>query len=77
MLFGAVPSINVFCVKVNGMEDAANSTIGPTSIWGLASHTKQMQWNQLFGDFAYAPMGYGMIFDSDVNDHPINDLAPA
>lgn len=77
MLYGAVPSINVLGIKVNGMEDGASVAVGPTSIWGLASHTKAMQWNQLFGDFGNAPMAYGMIYDSDFYDHPINDLSPA
>lgn len=77
MLFGAAPTITVFGIKVNGMEDGASVSVGPTSTWGLASHTKALNWNQHQGDVSWMPVWYAFFFDNDFYDHPINDLSPA
>ncbi|MGE5675257.1 MAG: hypothetical protein ACM3XM_15515 [Mycobacterium leprae] len=77
MLFGSIPSVSVFGVKVNGMESGANLIVGPSSIWGFATHTKDTHWTHVFGDFGYTPMITGIIFDNDFYDHPINDIGPA
>lgn len=76
MLYGFLPAVNVFGVRVNALENGASLAVGPTYIWGVGDQSKNMQFTQLIGDFAYGPLGYGVILDSDFIDTPITDWGP-
>lgn len=78
MLFGGCATpIWVAGVKVNGMENGAVVTVGPTNTGGMQNFVKSQQWNQLFGDAGYAPTGWGTIVDTDLYDQPIFSSNPA
>lgn len=68
--------ISVAGIKVNGMQNGAALTTGPTSTGGITTYKKHMLWVEMYGDAGYAPTLWAGILDNDFIDTPIYTYAP-
>lgn len=64
-----IPSINIFCIKINNIANNGAFSIGETLHYGHAAHTKSTGSNVSYGDQAPPTAQMRNVYvDPDVND---------
>lgn len=75
-LFYPAWPINIFGIKVMGVESSSSFNVGPSAQWGFNSIAKTNQWNSASGDLSNTPVLYGFQSDNDYKDTPVFDFWP-